>query len=145
MNKFLEAIANVFRVPDLRNRILFTLALLAVYRLGAFVPTPGVNTVALQDFFEQNRGSVFGMLSLFSGGMLERLTIFALGIMPTSRRRLFFSCSRWSCRRSKSFRKKGAWAAKDHSVDALPYDHPFPLCSPSVSPSRCRRATAISC
>lgn len=82
MNKLFEAIANVFRVPDLRNRILFTLALLAVYRLGAFVPTPGVNTVALQDFFDQNRGSVFGMLSLFSGGMLERLTIFALGIMP---------------------------------------------------------------
>jgi preprotein translocase subunit SecY len=82
MNKFLEAVANVFRIPDLRNRVLFTLALLAVYRLGAFIPTPGVNTAALQDFFEQNRGSVFGMLSLFSGGMLERLTIFALGIMP---------------------------------------------------------------
>jgi preprotein translocase subunit SecY len=82
MNKFLEAVANVFRIPDLRNRVLFTLGLLAVYRLGAFIPTPGVNTAALQDFFEQNRGSVFGMLSLFSGGMLERLTIFALGIMP---------------------------------------------------------------
>lgn len=82
MNKFFEAIANVFRVPDLRNRVFFTLALLAVYRLGAFIPTPGVNTVALQEFFEMNRGSVFGMLSLFSGGMLERLTIFALGIMP---------------------------------------------------------------
>jgi preprotein translocase subunit SecY len=82
MNKFIEAIANVFRVPDLRKRVFFTLALLAVYRLGAFIPTPGVNAAALQDFFQENRGSVFGMLSLFSGGMLERLTIFALGIMP---------------------------------------------------------------
>src|ERR687885_433965 len=66
--KFLEAVANVFRVPDLRNRVLFTLGLLAVYRL--------------ETFFQQNQGTLWGYIDLFSGGMFRRLTIFALGIMP---------------------------------------------------------------
>src|SRR5215813_6573920 len=80
--KFFEAVANVFRIPDLRKRVLFALALLAVYRIGGHIPTPGVNGNALNDFFNRNAGSVFGMFDLFSGGMLRRLTIFALGIMP---------------------------------------------------------------
>ncbi len=78
----LEKLANVFRIPDLRKRILFTLALLAVYRLGGHIPTPGVNADKLQQFFEQNKGSLLGFVDLFSGGQLRRLTIFALGIMP---------------------------------------------------------------
>jgi preprotein translocase subunit SecY len=82
MNKFLEAFANIFRVPDLRRRVLFTLALLAVYRIGGHIPTPGVNALALENFFNQNQGTVFGFIDLFSGGMFRRLTIFALGIMP---------------------------------------------------------------
>src|SRR6202451_552934 len=77
-----EKFANIFRIPDLRRRILFTLGLLAVYRLGGHIPTPGVNADRLQQFFEQNRGSFLGFVDLFSGGQLRRLTIFALGIMP---------------------------------------------------------------
>jgi preprotein translocase subunit SecY len=80
--KFVEAIANVFRIPDLRKRLLFALGLLAVYRIGGHIPTPGVDANRLQDFFSRNAGSVFGFMDLFSGGMLRRLTIFALGIMP---------------------------------------------------------------
>src|SRR5450631_568307 len=80
--KFLEAISNVFRVPDLRKRLFFALALLAVYRLGGHIPTPGIDTNRLEDFFRQNQGTLFGFLDLFSGGMFRRLTIFALGIMP---------------------------------------------------------------
>ena len=80
--KFFEAVANVFRVPDLRKRLFFALALLAVYRLGGHIPTPGVDANKLSDFFTRNAGSVFGFIDLFSGGMLRRLTIFALGIMP---------------------------------------------------------------
>src|ERR1700681_1523382 len=80
--KFFEAFANIFRIPDLRKRILFTLAMLAVYRLGGHIPTPGIDTNRLQEFFNQNQGTLFGMLDLFSGGMFRRLTIFALGIMP---------------------------------------------------------------
>ncbi len=82
MNKFLEAFANIFRIPDLRRRVLFTLALLAVYRLGGHIPTPGIDAAKLDQFFQQNQGTVFGFIDLFSGGMFRRLTIFALGIMP---------------------------------------------------------------
>jgi preprotein translocase subunit SecY len=78
----LEKLANVFRVPDLRKRILFTLGLLAVYRLGGHIPTPGINADVLAQFFDQNKGTFLGFIDLFSGGQLRRLTIFALGIMP---------------------------------------------------------------
>ncbi|HEV3306140.1 MAG TPA: preprotein translocase subunit SecY [Candidatus Sulfotelmatobacter sp.] len=77
-----EKLANIFRIPDLRKRVLFTLAMLAVYRLGGHLPTPGVNFLKLEDFFNQNRGSLLGFVDLFSGGNLRRLTLFALGIMP---------------------------------------------------------------
>jgi preprotein translocase subunit SecY len=80
--KFFEAFANIFRIPDLRKRILFTLGLLAIYRLGGHIPTPGIDANRLQEFFNQNQGGIFGFVDLFSGGMLRRLTIFALGIMP---------------------------------------------------------------
>lgn len=82
MNKFLEAFANVFRIPDLRKRVLFTLGLLAVYRLGGHIPTPGIDANRLEEFFQQNQGTLFGFIDLFSGGMFRRLTVFALGIMP---------------------------------------------------------------
>jgi preprotein translocase subunit SecY len=82
MNKFFEAVANVFKIPDLRNRLLFTLGLLAIYRLGAHIPTPGIDANRLESFFQSNGGSFFGFLDMFSGGMFRRLTIFALGIMP---------------------------------------------------------------
>jgi preprotein translocase subunit SecY len=80
--KFLEALRNIFRIPDLRKRVLFTLGMLAVYRVGAFIPTPGINTDLLQSLFEQQRGSVLGLVNLFSGGNFASMTVFALGIMP---------------------------------------------------------------
>jgi preprotein translocase subunit SecY len=80
--KFFEAIANVFRIPDLRKRVLFTLGLLAVYRLGGHIPTPGINIQRWTDFFSRNQGTIFGFFDLFAGGNIRRLTIFALGIMP---------------------------------------------------------------
>ena len=80
--KFFDAVANIFRVPDLRKRVLFTLGLLAVYRIGAFITTPGIDAIRLQQFFQQNSGTLFGFIDLFSGGMFRRMTIFALGIMP---------------------------------------------------------------
>jgi preprotein translocase subunit SecY len=77
-----EKLANIFRIPDLRKRVLFTLGLLAVYRLGAFIPTPGINADALAQYFNANSGSALGLADLFTGGNLRKLTIFALGIMP---------------------------------------------------------------
>ena len=83
MNKFFEAAANIFKIPDLRKRVLFTLALLAIYRLGGHIPTPGIDTAKLEHFFDTaGAGTVFGFIDMFAGGMFRRLTIFALGIMP---------------------------------------------------------------
>ncbi|HET9402135.1 MAG TPA: preprotein translocase subunit SecY [Candidatus Acidoferrales bacterium] len=82
MTSFFQALANIFRIPDLRKRFLFTLGLLGVYRIGAYIPTPGVNTDLITQFFNQNAGTTLGMLDLFSGGNFRRFTIFALGIMP---------------------------------------------------------------
>ena len=76
------SIRNIISVPDLRKRILFMFGLLAVYRMGSWIPTPGVDTLALQQLFDQQAGTIFGFLDVFSGGNLMRLSIFALGIMP---------------------------------------------------------------
>ena len=78
-----EKFLNIFRIPDLRKRVLFTLGILAVYRLGAWIPTPGVNYHQLEALFNNSQGgSALGLMDLFSGGTLRRMTIFALGIMP---------------------------------------------------------------
>jgi len=78
----LESLKNILNVGELRNRVLFTLGLLAVYRVGNHIPTPGVNTEALAMLADQARNTMFGLYDLFSGGNLSRVTIFALGIMP---------------------------------------------------------------
>jgi preprotein translocase subunit SecY len=78
----LQSIKNIWDVPDLRKRVFFTLGLLAVYRLGSHIPTPGINAQALIDFFEKNQANWFGLVDMFSGGNMRQVTIFALGIMP---------------------------------------------------------------
>ncbi len=78
----IEAIANILRIPDLRNRILFTLAMLGIFRLGIFIPAPGVDRVALGDFFNSNQGNLLGMYDVFTGGALSQFSVFVLGIMP---------------------------------------------------------------
>jgi preprotein translocase subunit SecY len=75
-------IQNIVRIPELRARILFTFGMLAVYRVGCAVVTPGINTNVIRDFFEQMSGTAFGMFNLFSGGALQQMSIFSLGIMP---------------------------------------------------------------
>jgi preprotein translocase subunit SecY len=77
-----EKLANIFKIPDLRRRVLFTLGLLAVYRIGGHLPTPGIDPAALARLFANASGGLLGFVDLFSGGNLRRLTIFALGIMP---------------------------------------------------------------
>ncbi|MDM8542201.1 preprotein translocase subunit SecY [Desulfococcaceae bacterium HSG7] len=73
---------NLFKIPELRKRIFFTLALLVVYRIGCHIPTPGIDAIALASFFAQAKGTLLGLFDMFSGGALERLSVFALGIMP---------------------------------------------------------------
>ena len=76
----IEAIANILRIPDLRNRILFTLAMLGIFRLGIFIPAPGVDRVALGDFFNANQGNLLGLYDVFTGGALSQFSVFVLGI-----------------------------------------------------------------
>src|ERR671936_2635196 len=79
----MESLKNLFTVSELRNRVLFTLGLLGVYRIGHVIPTPGVNITALEELARQmQQNSLFGLYDMFSGGSLSRVTIFALGIMP---------------------------------------------------------------
>jgi len=78
----LEGLGGVSKIPELQRRILFTLLLLAVYRIGVYIPTPGIDNVALLSYFEQAKGSLFGMMDMFAGGAFSHFSIFALGIMP---------------------------------------------------------------
>ena len=78
----MSSIANIFKIPELRRRVLFTLALLAVYRVGIFVTTPGVNRAVMKQVMRASSGSFLSLFNMFSGGALEQLSIFALGIMP---------------------------------------------------------------
>jgi len=82
MAEMFEKFANIFRIPDLRKRVLFMLGILAVYRLGAWIPTPGVDWRMVERLFDTQGGSALGLMNLFGGGNLRRMTIFALGIMP---------------------------------------------------------------
>ena len=83
----LKAFANCFKIPELRDKLLFTLGLIAVYRIGCYIPVPGVNGSVLAEFFQRMSansvgGNIFGVMNMFSGGALEKLTLFALGVMP---------------------------------------------------------------
>jgi len=78
----LNGFQNASRVPELRRRVIFALAMLAVYRLGVHVPTPGIDRAAMAAFFDQQKNTLFGFLDLFSGGALEQFSVFSLGIMP---------------------------------------------------------------
>lgn len=80
--RLLTTIQNIFKIPELRSRIIFTLALLVVYRVGAHIPTPGINSEALKKFLLEKGGAVVGFFDIFSGGALSQMAIFALGIMP---------------------------------------------------------------
>ncbi|OGD37233.1 MAG: preprotein translocase subunit SecY [Candidatus Aminicenantes bacterium RBG_19FT_COMBO_58_17] len=78
----LDSIRNIFSIPELRKRVLFTLLLLAIYRIGAQIPNPGISADALAEFWQTQKGTIFGFIDLFSGRAMSRMTIFALGIMP---------------------------------------------------------------
>lgn len=82
----LQALANIFKIPDLRKKVIISFAIIAIYRLGSHIPTPGINGAALAQFFDNlsraQSGTLFGIMSMFTGGAIERLTVFALGIMP---------------------------------------------------------------
>jgi len=91
MEKFFAAVRNMFNVPDLRRRILFTLGLLAIYRLGAHIGAPGINKVRLDQVWRDVSGTLLGVLDLFSGGNFRVISVFALGVTLISPLRSSFS------------------------------------------------------
>ena len=100
----LTAFARAFRTPDLRRKLLFTLAIMAIFRLGSVVPTPGVNYSAVQACISQagqQSSGVLGLVNLFSGGALLQLSIFALGIMPYITASIIVQLLAWSSRGSR--------------------------------------------
>ncbi|MEA3506225.1 MAG: preprotein translocase subunit SecY [Elusimicrobiota bacterium] len=103
LNKF----ADIFKVGDLKKKILFTLGVLAVYRLGATIPVPGIDVATLQAFFQAESGSLFGFLDMFSGGALMRLSVFALGIMPFINASIIMSLLRTSIPYLEKLQKEG--------------------------------------
>jgi len=78
----IKGFSDIFRIPELKKRVLFTLGIIAAYRLGASIPIPGIDAIALRGFFQAQSGTIFGFLDMFSGGALKRLSVFSLGIMP---------------------------------------------------------------
>ena len=78
----IAGVQNIGRIQELRQRIFFTFGMLAVYRVGAYIVTPGIDPEVVRAFFAQMQGTIFGLFTLFSGGALEQLSIFSLGIMP---------------------------------------------------------------
>ena len=102
----MKRFANIFAIPDLRKRVLFTLGLLAVYRLGGHIPTPGINIIAGKRFFSATPAAIFGFFDLFGGGNFRRLTIFALGIMPYITSSIILQLLTVVVPTSKSFRRK---------------------------------------
>ena len=107
----LETLKNLFAVVDLRNRVLFTLGMLAVYRVGNHIPTPGVNSDALRILAEQAQNTLFGMYDMFTGGSLSRITIFALGVMPYISSSIILQLLTVVWPPSSASRKKANWAA----------------------------------
>jgi preprotein translocase subunit SecY len=110
----LDRFANIFKIPELRDRILFTLLILLVYRIGGHVPLAGINAPALwASSWTQNRTTLFGLYDMFVGGAFERATVFALGIMPYISASIIFQLDgRRLFRTSRSYRRKVKRAAR---------------------------------
>ncbi|NNE65423.1 MAG: preprotein translocase subunit SecY, partial [Pyrinomonadaceae bacterium] len=82
MDKFFAAVQNVFKVPELRKRVIFTFLMLAIYRLGAHITAPGVNKVRLEQVWSEVSNTLLGILDIFSGGNFRTISVLALGVMP---------------------------------------------------------------
>jgi preprotein translocase subunit SecY len=126
--------ANIGKVPELRQRVLFTLALLAVYRLGIFVTVPGVDRGLMQEFIEKQSGNLFGMFNMFVGGALEQASVFSLGIMPYISSSIILQLLTVVCPVPRALSKEGELGRpQDHPVHALRHHRARP--SPSRWPS----------
>ena len=118
--RLLTSFQNIFKIQELRTRILFTMGMLVVYRIGAHIPTPGINGDALADFLQKQGGALLGFLDIFSGGSLSRLTILALGIMPYISASIILQLLTVAVPASVETGQRGrAWSKKDYSIHSV--------------------------
>ena len=118
----LESIKSVFKIPELRNKVLFTLGILAIYRLGGQIPIPGIDRVALGEFFAGTSQTIFGLYDMFVGGAFTRATVFALGIMPYISASIIFQLMGAVVPSLQKLQKEGeAGPQKNHSIYAIWY------------------------
>ena len=115
----IDGFKNISKIPELQKRILVTFALLAVYRVGAHVPTPGIDTVALAAFFEQAKGSLLGLFDMFAGGALSNLSVFALGIMPYISASIILQLLTIAVPPGETLQRRRGGSEKDHSIYPL--------------------------
>jgi preprotein translocase subunit SecY len=118
------AFGNIFRIPELKKKVFFTLALLVVYRIGAHIPTPGINSVALAEIMSRMTGTMMGFFDMFSGGALSRLTIFALGIMPYISASIIIQLMTMVSPYLARLKKEGEQGQKKITIHALRNDCP---------------------
>ena len=122
----LTAFVRAFRTPDLRTKILFTLGIMALFRLGSVMPTPGVSYEAVQDCIDNNADTgLYGLINLFSGGALLQLSVFALGIMPYITASIIVQLLTVVIPRLEALKKEGqSGTGEAHAVHPLPHDRP---------------------
>ena len=132
----LSWLTNAWRVPELRRRVLFTALILAIYRLGSWIPAPGVDPQAIKDYFGGQGGTVLGLLNLFSGGALSQFAIFALGIMPYVTASIILQLLTVVVPKLEQLQKEGeAGYRQDQPVHALPHRRACRRCRPSATPT----------
>ena len=118
----LGAFVNAFRTPDLRKKLLFVLFIVALFRLGSQIPTPGVNVANVQKCFDNADNSLYGLINMFTGGALLQLTVFALGIMPYITASIILQLLVVVIPRLEALKKEGPGGAdQDHPVHPLPH------------------------
>ena len=138
-----ESFRNIFAIPDLRKRVLFMFGLLAVYRIGCIIPTPGIDPQALLEFMDQMQGTVLGFVNTFTGGSLGRVAIFALGIMPYISASIILQLLTvvWPYAR-EALEGRRAGPAEDHPVHPVRNGDHLDHCRARASPSSVENLTS---
>jgi preprotein translocase subunit SecY len=130
------------RFADLRQRLLFLAGALIVYRIGTFIPVPGIDPVALSRFFEQQSGTILSMFNMFSGGALRRWSIFALGIMPYISASIILQMGTHVIPALGQLRKEARRPPQDHAIHALRHSAAVAVQAVAAATTRLRRRTS---
>ncbi|MFR7708328.1 MAG: preprotein translocase subunit SecY [Alistipes inops] len=128
MKKLIQTFQNIFKIEELKKRILYTLGLLLIYRFGSFVVIPGINPNALSSLADQVSGTgLLGLLDIFSGGAFANASIFALGVMPYISASIIMQLVGMVIPYFQRMQREGEWTPQNEPVDKVPYHHRAPV------------------